>query len=142
MSDPNLQLLRRFIAAFESGDFQTLEEIVDANVIDHTAPPGSPPGLQGLLYAVRPYREGFPDLRISIDKAVSSGDVVIGYGILSGTNTGEFFGMPATGKYAQFSYIDIYGIELGRIVEAWHLEDIAGLMRQLNPVSAELSESV
>jgi hypothetical protein len=47
MSDSNLQLLRRFIAGVESGEFHTLEEIVDADVIDHTAPLGSPPGLQG-----------------------------------------------------------------------------------------------
>jgi hypothetical protein len=30
-------------------------------------------------------------------------------------------------------YIDIYQIDGGLITEAWHLEDIAGLMREISP---------
>jgi hypothetical protein len=45
----------------------------------------------------------------------------------------SFFGMPPTGKAAEFGYIDMYRINGGRITEAWHIEDIAGLMRQIAP---------
>jgi predicted ester cyclase len=44
--------------------------------------------------------------------------------------------MPPTGKRADFGYIDMYRIDSGRITEAWHIEDIAGLMRQLAPPPA------
>jgi len=81
--------------------------------------------------------QGFPDLRITVDKVVSDGDCVVGYGLISGTNTGSFFGMPPSGKSAEFGYIDVYRIDEGRGSEAWHIEDIAGLMRQLRSATPE-----
>jgi predicted ester cyclase len=125
------RLFREFIAAFQACDIDSVRTIVDPDIVDHTLPPGGTRGIEGLLYAVNAYREGFPDLRITVDKVVSDGDCVVGYGLISGTNTGSFFGMPPSGKTAEFSYIDIYRINAGRISEAWHLEDIAGLMRQI-----------
>jgi predicted ester cyclase len=133
MNKTNEQLLRQFITAFESGDLDTIKDLVDPDIADHTLPPGAPPGIGGLLYAVTAYREGFSDLHITIDKVVCDGDCAVGYGRISGTNTGSFFGMPASGKRAEFGYIDMYRIDSGRITEAWHIEDIAGLMRQLAP---------
>ena len=131
MNEHHERLFREFIAAFESGDIHAIKGIVDPNILDHTLPPGATPGIQGLLYAVTAYQEGFPDLRISVAKIVSDSDCVVGYGQISGTHTGSFFGLPPTGRTAAFGYIDMYRIDAGRIVEAWHLEDIAGLMRQL-----------
>jgi predicted ester cyclase/SAM-dependent methyltransferase len=135
MNQNNEQLLRQFLAAFEASDLGSIKDLTDPDIIDHTLPPGAAPGIEGLLYAVAAYQQGFPDLRISIDKVVSDGDCAVGYGRISGTNTGSFFGMPPTGKAADFGYIDMYRIDSGRITEAWHIEDIAGLMRQLAPTS-------
>jgi predicted ester cyclase len=42
---------------------------------------------------------------------VSEGDWVVGDGRVSGTNTGNFFGMPPTGKTAEFGYLDMYRID-------------------------------
>lgn len=64
---------------------------------------------------------------------VSDGDCAVGYGRISGTSTGSFFGMPPTGKTVEFGYVDIFRIDGGRITETWHIEDIAGLMRQVAP---------
>src|SRR5262245_64639157 len=98
MNQTNEQLLRQFVAAFDTRYLPTLPYIVDPHIIDHTLPPGAPPGIDGLLYAVTAYQQGFPDLRITVDKVVCDGDCAVGYGQISGTNTGSFFGMPPTGK--------------------------------------------
>lgn len=45
--------------------------------------------------------------------------------------------MPPSGRAAQFGYIDIYRINASRITEAWHIEDIAGLMRQLTTAAPD-----
>jgi predicted ester cyclase len=127
----NEQLLRQFIAAFEAGDHATLRSMVHPDLIDHTLPPGAAPGIDGLLSAVAAYHQGFADLRISIDQVITAGDAIVGYGRITGTHTGTFFGTPPTGRSADFAYIDIYRIQHGQITETWHLEDIAGLMRQL-----------
>jgi len=39
--------------------------------------------------------------------------------------------MPPTGKPATFAYMDMYRIANGRITDSWHVEDIAGMLRQL-----------
>ena len=44
-------------------------------------------------------------------------------------------GMPAAGKTAQLTGIDISRLADGKIVETWHQEDIAGLMQQLDRAS-------
>jgi predicted ester cyclase len=100
MNERSERLFREFITAFQAGDIDSLRAMVDPDIVDHTLPPGGTPGIEGLLYAVNAYREGFPDLRITVDKVVSDGDCVVGYGLISGTNTGSFFGMPPSGKSA------------------------------------------
>ncbi len=44
--------------------------------------------------------------------------------------------LPATGKQAQFAYMDMHRIVNGRIIEIWHLEDIAGMLYQLGLMPA------
>ena len=49
----------------------------------------------------------------------------------TGTHTGEFFGIPATGKSVKFSEIGILRIADGKVVESWYDVDMLGLMGQL-----------
>jgi predicted ester cyclase len=44
-------------------------------------------------------------------------------------------GKPATGKVVQIPWMDMYRIKDGRIVETWHVEDIAGMLGQLGLMS-------
>src|SRR5262245_6674523 len=131
MSEQNKQIARRFIAAFEAADTAALDQLVADTIVDHSAPPGQSEGKQGLFGAVQMFRTGFPDLRISVDHVVAEGDFVVVRGMIRGTNKGSMMGMPPTGQAASFAYMDRYRIENGRITDSWHVEDIAGMLRQL-----------
>jgi len=131
MSQQNKQIVRRFLRAFAEGDVATLEATVAEDVRDSQAPPGSRPGRQGLLDAVAMFRTGLPDLEISIEREVAEGDLVAVNGVVAGTHRGPMLGAPATGRRVTFAFMDLYRIAGGRIVETWHIEDIAGLMGQL-----------
>ncbi len=48
-----------------------------------------------------------------------------------GTHSGEFQGIPATGKQVSMQVIDILRIENGKVVERWGLSDQVGMMQQL-----------
>ena len=48
-----------------------------------------------------------------------------------GTHTGEFMGVPATGKQIQVRGIEIWRCADGRIVERWGVVDTGSVMRQL-----------
>lgn len=131
MAERNKQIARRFVEGFAGGDTAVLEELVAEDLIDHNPAPGHRSDRQGLLDAVTLYHTGFPDLRATVEQEVAEGDLVVLCGTISGTNTGSMLGLPATGKKAAFPYMDMYRIVNGRIVESWHLEDIAGMLHQL-----------
>jgi steroid delta-isomerase-like uncharacterized protein len=131
MLEQNKHIARQFIAAFASADTRTLERIVAEHMVDHNLAPGQKQGRQGVLEAVVMFRAAFPDLKITIESLVADEERVSITGKMSGTNQGTLMGAPPTGKTASFAYMDMYAIAHGQIVEAWHVEDLAGMMRQL-----------
>ena len=131
MLEQNKHIARQFIAAFASADTRTLDRIVAEHMVDHTLAPGQKQGRQGVLEAVEMFRAAFPDLKITIESLVADEDRVSVTGKMSGTNHGTLMGSSPTGKTASFAYMDLYAIANGQIVEAWHVEDLAGMMRQL-----------
>ena len=49
---------------------------------------------------------------------------------------GKYLATNIHGKNASFAYMDMYAIAHGQIVEVWHVEDLAGMMRQLGMLPA------
>src|SRR5262245_64464865 len=111
MSEEKEQVVRRFQEAFAAGDTAALEELVAEDVVDHTPRPGQPPGRQPLLDAVAGFAAGFPDLAISVEQVVAEGDLVVQYGVMSGTNTGEWMGIPATDKPMRIAFMDMHRVD-------------------------------
>jgi steroid delta-isomerase-like uncharacterized protein len=136
MLEQNKHIARQFIAAFAAADTRTLERIVAEHMVDHNLAPGQKQGRQGVLEAVGMFRAAFPDLKITIESLVADEERVSVTGKMSGTNQGALMGAPPTGKSASFAYMDMYAIAHGQIVEAWHVEDLAGMMRQLGMLPA------
>lgn len=136
MLEQNKHIARQFIAAFASADKRTLERIVAEHMVDHSLAPGQRQGRKGLMEAVEMFRLAFPDLKITIESLVADEERVSVTGKMTGTNHGALMGVPPTGKTASFAYMDMYGIANGQIVEVWHVEDLAGMMRQLGMLPA------
>jgi steroid delta-isomerase-like uncharacterized protein len=131
MLEQNKHIARQFIAAFAAADNRTLARIVAEHMVDHNLAPGQKPGRKGLLEAAEMFRVAFPDLKITIESLVADEERVSVTGKMSGTNHGALMGAPPTGKTASFAYMDMYAIAHGQIAEVWHVEDLAGMMRQL-----------
>jgi predicted ester cyclase len=55
---------------------------------------------------------------------------------MTGTQQGEFMGIPPTNKPVKVSYIDLWRVENGQFVENWVQMDMLGLMQQLGVVPA------
>jgi hypothetical protein len=62
------------------------------------------------------------------------GDKVVTRGYFTGTHKGEFRGIQATGRQFKISYIDIWLLEGGKIVENWVQLDQLGLMQQIGAI--------
>jgi steroid delta-isomerase-like uncharacterized protein len=78
---------------------------------------------------------GFADLTIHIDELVGEDDKVVWRITASGTHTGSFQGVPATGKAVKFGAHYTFRFERGKIVERWSTLDRLSLLVQLGAVS-------
>ena len=131
MTGQNSRIAHQIVNTFVTGDTSALEDLVALDAFDHTSPPQSSGGRAGLIEGIGFYRATFSDLDVTVEQQLETDDLVAIYGRINGIHSGDMLGIPATGKQVSFPYIDIFRIADGQMVEAWHLEDIAGLLRQV-----------
>ena len=95
MSQENKALFTRFISeVLNSKNVSAVDELMDANYIDHNPAPGVAPGTEGMKQLMSLFFTAFPDLHATIDVMVAEGGLVVG----RMTNTGT---QPATSWASQ-----------------------------------------
>jgi predicted ester cyclase len=124
------------LEVLNTGNFGLLDELLAPEYIDHSPQPGVAPTREGFKQSVKAFRTAFPDVRYSIDDAIVCGDQVVHRLSATGTMTGEFMGVPATGKRASWTEIHIGRGVNGRLTEHWALVDQLGMLVQLEIVPA------
>lgn len=123
---------RFFVDLLSTGNWDIAPNILAQDVVmHHPASPTPIEGLQAVAGMLTAFRAGFPDLSITVQDAFGAGDRAVVRWQMTGTHTGNLFGMPPTGKAVQVNGISIVREKGGRIVEDWVAEDTAGMMRQL-----------
>ena len=101
------------------------------DVVDHNLQPGQGPGLDGIKQVIGLYHAVFPDLSLSAEDFLSSGDRIAVRWSATGTHDGDGLGVPASHKQAHLTGIDILRIEDGVIAERWGETNGLELMAQL-----------
>ena len=135
MSVENRALVTRFVEeGIIKADMAAFDELVAEDVVDHYAPPGSPPGRDGWKQNRLRFQAAFPDGRWEIADVVADGDLVAVRAPFTGTHNGEFFGIPATGRDVAIGSIHICRVANGLIVEHWGNSDDLGMLRQLGAI--------
>lgn len=112
-------------------DVEAADRYLCADVVDHSAPPGLPPGREGVKAWFRQMHAGFPDLTFEVEDLTAEGDRVAWRSTLKGTHQGEFLGIPATGRCVAWTELHLVRFEDGRIAEHWSEGDVLELMRQM-----------
>ncbi len=79
---------------------------------------------------------GIPDWRVTIEDLVVEGDRVAKRWVLRGTNTGELFGAPPTGKPVEMRAMTLYRITDGKVREIYWNFDLYGLLQQVGALPA------
>jgi hypothetical protein len=130
-SEEEKELVRRYIDALNSGRLDEFEELLTPDYDDHTTMPGIPPGREGAMIAHKILTNSFPDTHFTIDELYVEGDKAVLIATGRGTHTGDFFGVPPTGKTVSWWGIRILRLADGKIAEGWALFDQRGIMQQL-----------
>ncbi len=130
--DDNVQLLRSTFDVFNEGDLETCMARMEPDFVINLA--GLPPmhGRDIWRQGVDVMRQGFPDIQAQIEDIFGAGDRVAVRLTFHGTHTGEFQGIPATGRTVRYTSNEIYRVAGGLIAEEWICSDMAGLMAQLH----------
>ena len=129
----NKATVRRFIDEYQTGgDKVVLRATVSPRLVNRTPMQEDPPGgvaeVEGIFDM---FHAAFADFAVEVHQQLAEGDRVMTYKTFTGTHTGEFQGIPPTGRPVRFAVMDIVRLEDGQIVEHWGLVDQLGLMRQL-----------
>ena len=142
VSDPptleaNKAVVRRFIdEIFLKGDFGAVDELLTDDFTPHTWGP-MPPGRDGLKEAIQRVQQGISDERMTIEDMIAEGDRVAVRLTSSATHTGDFMGMPASGKRYEIGEIHIFRLRDGKVTEHWHQLDQMGMMKQLGAMPSD-----
>lgn len=117
--------------AFPADDETLLAQLVTDDVVNHMAPPGTPPGLGSIAFPMHALARAFSDQKWTIHRILEDGDMVAVHCTHSGRHTGDFFGLPATGRTFSYEQMHMSRMVDGRTAEVWEVRDDAALMRQL-----------
>jgi steroid delta-isomerase-like uncharacterized protein len=126
----NKQLVRRHLEdALSNKRPEVWAEIMADDFVLHH--PGVGHGRDGYRAAVALLWAAFPDLSEEILDLVAEGDRVAVRYVERGTHTGEFLGVPPSGRSYEKNGFALYRVDGGRLVEAWAQEDDLGFQQQI-----------
>jgi predicted ester cyclase len=130
-TEDNKTLVRRFYdEVLNARRIDVIETLALADYIEHDPLPGQRDGLVGLRDRVSMLVGGLAST-YTVREIIAEDDQVVVRWRNTGVHSGEFLGVPPTGRPFDFAGIDIYRIENGRMAEHWHVVDQLTLLQQL-----------
>jgi len=133
-TEENKAVSRRFHEAIGKGSAQAVQAELAPNYAAHF--PGIPDPLdaEGFKQLVNVFASAFPESHFDIDDEFAVGDKVVTRWTYRAVHSGEFQGLPPTGKQVAMTGITILHIAGGKIVENSVELDQLGLLQQLGVV--------
>lgn len=128
-TEQNKATMRRFLEASIADDLSAYKDLLAPDFVGHV--PGGPKNSEGFIQHTKFYNLAFTDRSITVDDIVAEGDKVIAQIIWSGTHTGDFQGLPPTGKRIEITAFIIERFQDGKSVEHKSFFDQLTMMRQL-----------
>jgi steroid delta-isomerase-like uncharacterized protein len=127
------RLLEDFARVWDAGSPPgMMDQIFSPDVVDHSPQPGQADGRAGMQQILDLYHAVFPDLRVTTEDVLVSGDRAALRWTATGTHEGDQLGVPATHRTVRLTGIDIVRVEDGRIVEHWGESNALEVMQQLS----------
>ena len=129
--ETNKTVVRRFYEEVHNqGKRAVLKEIAVEDYVEHNPFPGHGQGLDGFQQRVEMLQNAFT-MNFTIEDMIAEEDKVVVRWINHNVHHGPFMGIPATGKSATVSGIDIHLLRNGRLAEHWDVVDTLSLLQQL-----------
>ena len=131
-STENKKVARRVLEeVFPANDVEALRDVVSDEFVNHEAPEGTPPGLGSITMFMHLLNQAFSEQRWEIHDVLAEDEKVVIRCTHSGVHTGDYFGLPATGRRFAYKQMHIIRVVDGKGVEPGAVRDDTSLMHQL-----------
>lgn len=119
---------------FGKGDLAAVEAVVAPDFVEHQD--GLRQGIEGLKQTIGQVRGWFPDIVMTIEDLVVSGDKAWGRMVSHATHSQTVMGCPPTGAPVSITIMDIMRVVDGKMVEHWGVPDQLSMMKQIGKFPA------
>jgi len=135
-TDQNNAFVKQMLNEVMNGYKLSLIDQLIAPNFQHHGIPDAKGGPAGFRETLQGFLTAFPDFHINMEHVAADGDLIATRGYWTGTNTGSFMGIPATGKKVRVDYIDFWKLQNGKAIENWVSMDMQAMMTQLGVMPA------
>jgi steroid delta-isomerase-like uncharacterized protein len=113
-----------------------LDEHVTEDFVEHEEMAGIQAGTGRDLaeQQISMMQRAISDLRFNVDELVQEDNKVVARVTVTGTHTGEFMGIPASGNKLEFRAIDVFHFRGDKISDHWGVTDSAAMMMQMGAI--------
>jgi predicted ester cyclase len=133
MSLENRLAARRWVEAFNARDDAGEADARTADYVGHAPDSLRLPALDGDAWVafLNSFLEGFPDLHLEVLDTVADDQMNAQRILFTGTHTGDFRGLPPTGRAVRFSGLELSRMVDGKAAEHWFQMDMLTMFEQL-----------
>jgi steroid delta-isomerase-like uncharacterized protein len=137
-SDATRTSLNRFVGEVLNGHDldRALDDLVVEDFVEHNPLPGQGPGRAGLRDVLAGMNAAFPDIHWDVLDTVVEGERIATLSTWTGTHSGTFMGIPATGRRVTVEAWTLDRYRAGRLTDSRIIMDVLGLLTQLGVIPA------
>lgn len=135
--DITAMFTRRYDAWNRRDTAALVADLSEDSVVDSPLARGKAHGRAAIEDLHRSFFQAFPDARLQWDDLLIDGERVMLTGRLSGTDTGGFMDIPATGRSFDIPLLLFYTLQNGRIVYERRIYDFTGMLVQVGALKAK-----
>lgn len=138
MSDQTKTSVQRLYEAINGGSLERFDEYIAEEMVEHEELPGFSKDRDGVKQFFEMVMGAFDGFKMDVEGLIADGDMASTRVTIRGTHTGEFLGIPATGKTIAVPIADFFRIDdEGKVAEHWGVMDNLAMMQQLGVVPEE-----
>jgi len=130
--EQKVAVVRRFMEEFKNQEnLDIVNELMTPDFVLHLPGPELPPGPASQKAVGKTIFNAFSQVHVTANDTIVEGNRVVERHTAHAVHTGEFQGVPATGKKVHWTENHIYRLKDGRIAETWSEISFHDLMAQI-----------
>lgn len=118
-AEKNKEIIKHYYSIFMKGGDVPFEEFFSPEFVDHNGYPNQAIGPAGVREGYEMWKKSFRVQKSEMADIIAEDDKVVVRTMVTGTQTGEYFGKSATGKLVEIEGISIFRLSGGKILERW-----------------------